>query len=248
MKKPSQSQKILRDHKQQGKIFVTPFNDMDGPHAETDWISQTIPEIIWIAILNHRVGIKITADWVSHIVNTIGKNSSNNEGVPNLPFSFISSYSKLEVNESLLHKIAENPTFQIVARHLKEFLVMFPECPLKKVFPPLSDSSYPSANAIVELKVLLERLFDKTSIESTFAQAAFVYSEFTSGRLLAEEGNPLADFPAILDYPSTDESRRVASSIRRYSTMVTSILQQKGLGDWPRYFWQTYYEMEPATI
>jgi hypothetical protein len=198
--------------------------------------------------LNHRVGIKITADWVSHLVNTIGKNSSNNEGVHNLPFSFISSYSKLEVNESLLHKIAENPTFQIVARHLKEFLVMFPECPLKKVFPPLSDSSYPSANAIVELKVLLERLFDKTSIESTFAQAAFMYSEFTSGRLQVASNTSLANFPAIQDYPSTDESKRIASCIRCYSAMVTSEMQQKDMVDWPRYFWQTCYDIEPAKI
>ena len=49
-------QRVLSDHKQQGKILVPPFTHMLGPMHEVSWIKTILPELLWIALIHNLHG------------------------------------------------------------------------------------------------------------------------------------------------------------------------------------------------
>ena len=54
---------VLSDHKRIGKKFIPPIIDKLGStFKETSWVKLSIPELIWVALLNYRCGYKEGAD------------------------------------------------------------------------------------------------------------------------------------------------------------------------------------------
>jgi hypothetical protein len=48
--------RVLSDHKQRGKILVSPFTDILGPLHEVSWIKTILPELLWIALIHNLHG------------------------------------------------------------------------------------------------------------------------------------------------------------------------------------------------
>jgi hypothetical protein len=56
------SRRILANHKQVGKRFIPPFVATLGPLSEVRWVDDVLPELLWLALLNHQHGWKDGAD------------------------------------------------------------------------------------------------------------------------------------------------------------------------------------------
>jgi hypothetical protein len=99
-------------------------------------------------------------------------------------------------------------------------------------------------------KQLLASLFDRGATPATFMQANAVYIAFTCGRLAVAPHLTLANFPAIQDFPNTEESKRIASAVRGTVSMMYGHLRPKPpAGDeWVRYFWNRGLELESCEI
>ena len=47
---------VLADHKREGKVFVAPMNQV-GPWSGLSWVSELLPELIWIGLLQRKYGL-----------------------------------------------------------------------------------------------------------------------------------------------------------------------------------------------
>ena len=78
-------------------------------------------------------------------------------------------------------------------------------------------------------------------------QATATWLAFDAGRLKVSAGLALADFPRIEDYPNTEQSERIAGSIRATINQMfgdTDLLASES--DWPTKFWNRGLELEPC--
>src|SRR5260370_8298289 len=49
--------KILRDHKKVGQRLITPLNQYMGSKLnEVSWSNRTLPELVWIGLIQRRLG------------------------------------------------------------------------------------------------------------------------------------------------------------------------------------------------
>jgi len=102
---------------------------------------------------------------------------------------------------------------------------------------------------LVEFKSLLNSLYDKTSEESTFTLATAVYAMFVCDKLTVTSNVSLARFPEIVDYPRTEISRKIASSLRCVINMPTAVTNSGiNLRKWSTYFWNCSYQKEPIRL
>ena len=78
-------------------------------------------------------------------------------------------------------------------------------------------------------------------------QATATWLAFDAERLKVSAGLALADFPRIEDYPKTDQSQRIAASIRATLNQMFGELDLMASGtNWPIAFWNRGLELEPC--
>ncbi len=60
--KPNRQSKsgILADHTREGTLFRTPLSRL--PLKETRWVKQTLPELLWIGLLQGKYGLGCGVD------------------------------------------------------------------------------------------------------------------------------------------------------------------------------------------
>ena len=49
-------QAVLKDHYRRGSVYVPPFVHLVGPMDDARWLERIVPEILWLAMLEHRLG------------------------------------------------------------------------------------------------------------------------------------------------------------------------------------------------
>lgn len=78
-------------------------------------------------------------------------------------------------------------------------------------------------------------------------QATAIWIAFDAGMLKVAPHLALAEFPKIQDYPSTERSKEVASSIRATLNQMFGDTKWMASGtNWPAAFWNRGIEIEPC--
>ena len=99
-----------------------------------------------------------------------------------------------------------------------------------------------------DFKDVLVSIFDKWDTPGTFAQATAVYIAFVSDMMKVFKGLALANFPAIEDFPSTEESQRVASSVRSAVLISYEHFKADQSTAWISYFWKRGLELDDCKL
>jgi hypothetical protein len=92
------------------------------------------------------------------------------------------------------------------------------------------------------MKEIVRVLLDKYDRETVFTQATCIWLAFDSGKLKVQKGLALAQFPEIQDYPKTELSLKIASSIRSGINMFFADGTYSS-AFWPAYFWNRGIEL-----
>lgn len=236
--------KILADHKKIGKRFLPPFLTALGPLQEVGWLDYSLPELLWLGILNERCGLEKGADLAVSLAKAAEKAYASENKKWVAPVSFYNILSSEQKND-VLNALNRSSKLEPIKHALSSFISLYPKCPLNFLF----ESSLPpidNFNAeLGKLKNLLSKLYDKTTIEATFMQANAIYIAFVTDKLKVFEGTSLANFPKIEKYPNTEESRRIAGSIRAAINGFIGTDCDK-TSEWPKYFWNRGIELEPC--
>jgi len=236
---------ILDDHIKRKKRMVTPFNNL-GNIEESDWIGNTMPNLIWISLLNKKLGIKAGAEVVAHSLKCITDNQP--ESLPN-DLHLINSHYEFTCSNDTISLLKQKRLYEPLRSTLNDFLFLYPECPIKTSLSLSSSQAICNQDSLAELKSLLFNLYDKTSEESTFTLATAVYAMFVCDKLTVTSNVSLARFPEIVDYPRTEISRKIASSLRCVIN-VPAAETNSGINPkkWSTYFWNCSYQKEPIRL
>lgn len=248
MEKNKGKQRVLVDHHRVGKRFVPPFLHKLGQFGEVNWPDCILPELLWIGLLNRHLGFKEGTNLALSLAKAAVETFDE---LPKLWFAPTSSYGALTVEQR-----------RMVTRTLKEFRhldslrkaiiplgAFYPDCPLNFLFEGKLPEPKDSKEHLEELKEVVSSLFDRWDTPATRVQANAIYIAFVTGKLKVAAGTPLANFPAVADFPHTEESKIIASGAR---AMVNGFFGGEGLYDkssfWPEYFWNRGLELEPCEI
>jgi len=232
--------KILTDHKKVGAKLVPPLLSAMG-ESDYSYVEKGIPQIIWIALLNKKFGLKtgtsVSLEFVQ-IIDSLGIKKD-------VPYN-ISWFSDIK-NEDI-SKIKDDlkltKVFNKIKDGLSPLLNVYSECPLCKIF----GSNNHSENDISIVKETLLELYDKHSKESTFALANTVYYMGMCKKLRIVKKSHLENLENLIHYPKTEESKIIASMIRATTNMLLSDRTIENSKDWVQYFWNRGLELEPCAI
>lgn len=227
---------ILQDHFQSKKKFVTPFNHYFNI-SDVEWKKEILPELIWLAEINFMLGFRDGTE-VSRMFASITKEITNKNSF----FGFISSF--YAVNDSNINEIIKRLEKEKIYGKLQssfhDLNLLYPSNPL--CFLSNSNDKNYTANMLSNFKSRLQKLFDKGDLESIFMLANAIYIAFTTDGFQVINNSSLANFPKIINYPHTEESKRIAGSI---AETINIFIKTKGnKTDWNIQFWNRGFELE----
>lgn len=204
------------------------------------FVQDSIPEIIWIAIIIEKEGLELGTSLAVEFVKTVNSCIEKEE----LPYytSWYSNLSDAEI-KIITKKLKENYICDVLNKDLQDFLNVYPESPFSKIFK----STRCTKSNINFVKSIINELFDKRSWLSTFTLGNIMYFLNTHGNLKVVEGSPLAEFPKLVDYPNTEISKIIASAVRATSNILLSSEKLKN-EKWISEFWNRGFKIEPCII
>jgi len=235
-KNSNKKYEILAGHEKIGSKFTLFPNSL----TETRYAEVVLPELIWIAVLNHELGEQRTARIVACIAKCVNTGAEDTEQwfvlarhLARLSVAEISCVKKSLTSEGLLTEIQKG---------LSPFLFLYPDFPVQWLnVHPVDRAQY-----LNQFKELLGFLIDKRSRQSTLMLACATYGLLVSGQIIIPDKSLVEDMNSLQDYPHSDQSRKAASSIRA----LTNSLAIEGESEltkpsWSGQFWQRGLVLEP---
>jgi len=257
-KKKSQTRKrVLSDHRKIGSRMVPPWPQL-FPSEDVRWAGHIIPELLWLGLLNDYHGWQQGAA----LSLALARASAEATGVdprefqkkfgkgPKQWFASTSSYNALTDQQkvNVVESLKATSSLILIQAGLMPLALLYPKCPLTFLFEGLAprgvDVDLESFKQIVALH------FDKEGIVTVRTLTNAVYIAFCTNKLkviVTDHGESptdpkLRNLPAIEQYPKTEESKIVASSVR--GTVFG--LFEKNQSEWADYFWNRGLEIEPC--
>ena len=97
-------------------------------------------------------------------------------------------------------------------------------------------------------KITLGEILDKTSFESSIVMANVVNVLLQKNRFFIAQDNELPSLNEILNYPNTEDSKRIAAFLRSLISMCFNENGYKRGNTWVKYFWNQSYKIEPYKL
>lgn len=230
---------VLADHVRRGRRLIPPMA-AQLPLGEARWFHK-LPELVWCAVLADRFGWEEGVQLSERLVAAIHEIRNLNRQHFYLrltEFSYLTDGHWEEIRATitdagLLAKYQEG---------FGGFVSLYPECPLR----PLVIEGAPTGatDELDRFKRLMGSLMDGRGKQATMLLTTATHLAFQTGKLKLVKGVELGNLNAVLEYPDTEESRKVAASMRAMSSLITG-LSAEGAGPsrWCRYFWNRGLEL-----
>jgi hypothetical protein len=236
----NQRKKILTDHKKVGAKLVPPLLSVMG-ESDYSYVEKGIPQIIWIALLNKKFGLKTGTSISWEFVEIIDSLKLKKDVPYNI--SWFSDLKKEDISK-IKDDLKLSKVFDKIRDGLSPLLNVYPKCPLNKIFGFQNHSD----DDILIIKETLIELYDKYSRESTFALANTVYYMGMCKKLHIVKNSHLENLENLIHYPKTEESKIIASMIRATTNILLSDITIENSKEWVHYFWNRGLELEPCAI
>jgi hypothetical protein len=236
-------EKILSDHIKVKKKLRPTLNHHFN-FKETSHDKEVIPEIFWIDLFYEKYGLKETVDLITDLTKLIEQHKINNSF---FNCCLISNYEKLDDfdKSTILKFVKETYLYDKINSALDGMNYYFPNSPISFL---LRNRKTNRVRFLKNLKKSILNLYNRTSINSTYALANAVYSQGIAGHLFFNSEIEKFDMNELLNYPNTDESKRVAALIRASIKPIIRVSIESDNPKWHKSFWQTCFELEPCKI
>ncbi len=235
---------ILSDHRKVGNRFIPPFlHRLPGPFQETKWIDTGLPELFWLALLNDQLGLQRGAELA---VETARRALAIHKGDQKVWFAATSAFLRLDdqQRQALAADLRSAGFLPDLRQAICPLVHLYPECPLAFLAEPTDISAKEKDIYLFIMRRLLDTLFDKTTQPAIRAQANGVYVAFATDMLVVPSDSDLAKFPAVEQYPYTEQSKRIAASIRVTTSAFFGFHTYDSSTPWPRYFWNRGLQLQ----
>ena len=235
--------RVLRDYRQEGKRYIPPFLQHMPIMTESRWMDDRVPELIWIALLIHVFGLKEG----TAIALSVAKAATKCDPTAKQAFAAASDYGALsnEQTHCVQSTLNKGGMLDKACQGLAALIHNYPDCPMAFLSNPGRSKDDSPGSTLEDLREAIDNISDRQSQPGIYAQAAVVYIFFVNGRLQVAPHVGLANLPAVEEYPNTEESLRVAASVR---SAVTGLLTGDTSSDWRRSFWNQGRSLGPCEV
>jgi len=233
---------VLSDHKRVGKVFKPPLTHL-GRFEETNWLQYTMPELLWIALLLEKCGLRNGVDLCLELALEAQKLE---DGDSKCWFAATSSYSALtgENKNILRKKLSGYSKLKYIQDALEPLIHFYPKCPLSFLFEDEDMNESMGSRELSSFKEILSSMYSKRDRLPILVQTQGVYIALVSQKLRITKDSAMANLEAVLDYPNSEESLRIGATVCATCNMLIGELPEEGAKEWPNYFWQRGFELE----
>jgi hypothetical protein len=222
---------ILKDHKQIGKRFVPPLLELGM--TEVSFVNQLLPEILWMGLINDKLGYKKgieTALLVAETANAVSNSATDGN------FALASSYLGLSEDQQkeVVRKLDAAGELTTVRSCLKPLIVLYKGFPLS--FLGANKEKRTKRELIKTMAGCVARHMNKYQKPATAIQTAVIYIRGVAGKLVLPAGFDI-DLNAIFESPESKQGQ-IASSFVRACVMTEMLIPEAGQENlWARSFW-----------
>jgi len=243
-KKQNNKSTTLGGHKRVGKKLIPPMVNILGSNfRKARWFYNIFPEILWIAILIHKYGWRKTISDLDEIIKQLYEIIQDNK--KKKIFAFISDYTILNDEERKLFLKRLNYNTKCRLEYcLNVITYYYPKCPLNW----LSNNKVQDIQATLELgmlKSISKKAIDRSNKFTMELQATVLYLEQRTGKVIYTEDVQPPNLNEISNYPLTEESKRIAASIRADINNLEEFIDKES--DWLSYYWTRTLEISSCT-
>jgi hypothetical protein len=233
---------ILSNHKKVRKTLVPPMRQYLGDQGMVSWNDRILPELIWLAMLIEKSGVKRGVE----LGSTIAK--SANTILSQEYFAFVSSFSLLDTvgKQKLLHLLEGQKCLDEIRQSLKPLLQLYLECPLKFI-DDNTEQSIATAN-VIALKETIAKYYNRRAQPAMIIQASVLYFAGICGKLHYSSDVKVPNLQAIIADFDSDVSKHACASVRASVNAFIGQLREKTSEDWPCYFWARGIEIDPVAL
>lgn len=230
---------ILDDHIRIKKKFIAPMNTI--PQNGLYYFDEIVPEILWIAIIIHHLGIseavRVLKDFAGICNDIVGDSIQFNP-------AYISEYYKLNDSqkELIVARSSQAGIIKPIISSLTSTLLKFKDSPLIFLLKKHSNGEV----NISLLKYLLRSLHNSGTTNSIITFATALYLHTICGRVCMP--NSGWNFDDVLDYPTTEQSLYAASLIRSTHNAIFALNRGEYGLKWQKSFWKICLLIEPFKI
>jgi hypothetical protein len=240
---------VLNDHKREGGVFVPPILNL-GTFLDTPWLDYAVPEFVWVLLFIEKFGIEDGNELYLNLVSLADpyfKDKIKNGSAA----CMISFYLNLDDSEKqkLLQELKSAGILSRIRVVLNPFIKLYPECPLK--FLSNQKNQDFSKRYLNIFKVTLIKMLDKMGYDATLVMASVLNFLCAHNRFFITESTNMPPLEEILDYPGTDNSKKVASFLRSIIPIFFLSSEENTYdrnNQWIIYFWNQNIKIEPCKI
>ena len=244
-KEDKKKKRVLTDHHQVGKRFLPPFLHQGGSLTEVRWIDCILPELFWLGILNDYYGLRDGTRLALALAQVADKIYFTDKKIL---FASTTAYSELteQQKNEVVNAIRASGELELLKKALLPLVAYYPECPLSFLFNTKIPRIEDSMTRLYKLKEILASLFDKWDRPAMLIQANAFYISSSTDLMLFMKDVELPNLEAIIEFPSTEESREAAAIIRATTIGLFGESHYIKQSPWPWYFWNRGLELGPC--
>lgn len=232
---------VLDGHKRKGSKFIPPMMQVPTELKEISYVNQILPEIIWMGLVNDRVGYKKGIDLSTKLAEiAFGLKSTENH----VNFSLVSNFNLLSnvAKKRLVEILERNSTLSGYHYYLSPLIELYKDFPLS--FLGKNKKPQPRSELIDILKKCIDRHFDKHQTPSLVIQANVVHLRSITGGLHFAKHIEEPDLNALIESPQSDKARRAGAFVRIHAMSELMPMGEDRLDDWSCSFWNQSYQLD----
>jgi hypothetical protein len=235
----SKKKPLLGDHTRRGRKLIPPVKAMAVPVVEVNYVRDTLPQLLWMAMANDYLGYK------DGIMATRCLALTAFEKGPQANYSLVSSFAGLEpkAKEEVLSVLKGEGWLEELQTSLSPLSGLYLDFPL--AFLGLPADMDTQLGLTERLKRVVESMYDRWGDPAIMAQASALVISCSTGLYHFAPGMAIPDFNSILNSPDSEEGRRARGIVRTSGMSLTNPSEVKVWeNQWPRSFWDQGLEVD----
>lgn len=217
---------------------------MPAPMKYTSWRRMELPEVVWLSLLHRKHGDHRAAE----LITALGRSVREHTADPlSRIFGAVTHYASVSDAEwsAVRSDLGGNGDLLLIQEAIRPLVTLYPECPLRHLF--FNPSAEPKDGDLLLMARTVGDLFSPQLRSTVMAQASFTWLAFDADVLKVAPGSALAEFPKVQDYPDTELSKRIASSIRAgMHGFFNPPHYTEEPAPWVHYFWNRGIQISPC--
>jgi len=232
----AERRQVLQDHVRVGKRFRPPFLHYfpDGLR-DPQWVDRVVPELVWIALLQDRFELGDGPELALAAAKALRTVRPRHHGLRASDYGGLTD----EERAQLLGELEGPGVLTRLAEAVAPLLALYPTCPMRQLF---SDPGIDHADALAVMRRVLAAFADRWGRDATLVQTTVIYVATGCGFLTASR--EVGNIRAIVDFPKTEESRRVGAFSRAMTSGLLGPREGEAESSWPSEFWNRGFELQ----